>query len=158
MSQRIQVWSFFILVLATMTSCELQEVDLVELKKVEVERIENEEMFMDVTAVLDNPNSFNIKVKDSDFDLYMENKYIGKANLENTFILESGMQKEYELKVRAQGDRLNVQLLPIMLSAALTGKVSVRLKGSITGKVLFITRSVNVDVTEDVIFKNDSGG
>jgi len=93
MSQRIQVWSFFILVLATMTSCELQEVDLVELKKVEVERIENEEMFMDVTAVLDNPNSFNIKVKDSDFDLYMENKYIGKANLENTFILESGMQK-----------------------------------------------------------------
>lgn len=158
MKIQLKYWAFLFIVIGSLTSCEVEDVELVELKKVEIERIEKQEMYMDVTALLDNPNGFSIKVKDSDFDLYMEDRYIGKANLENSFTLESSSQKEYDLKVRATGDKLNAQLLPIMFSAALTGKVNVRLKGSITGKVFFLTRSVNVDVTEEVVFKNESQG
>ncbi|NND95045.1 MAG: LEA type 2 family protein [Flavobacteriales bacterium] len=143
------------LLLLGLSSCEVEDVTLVDLTKVEIDRIEKQEMYLDVSAILDNPNSFNIKVKDSDFDLYMEDRYIGKANLENQFTLESGSEKEYDLEIRAQGERMNAEMLPIMLTAALTGKVRVRLDGSITGKVYFISRSVDVDIEEEVLFKGD---
>ena len=140
-----------------MTSCEVEDVTLVELEKVEVERIEKQEMYLDVSAILDNPNSFSIKVKDSDFDLYLEDRYIGKANLENQFTLESGSQKSYDMEIKAVGENLNSDMLPVMLSAALTGKVNVRLQGSITGKIFLFTRSVNVDIEEEVSFQGEQG-
>ncbi|NNC83875.1 MAG: LEA type 2 family protein [Flavobacteriales bacterium] len=139
------------------SSCEIEEVTLVDLERVEVDRIEKQEMFLDVAATLDNPNSFSIKVKESDLDLYLEDRYIGKANLENQFTLESGSQKTYEMQIRAVGERLNTEMLPIMLSAALTGKVNVKLKGTITGKVFLFSRSVDVNIEEDVLFKSQEG-
>jgi LEA14-like dessication related protein len=144
-----------LLLAGVLTSCEVEEVSLVELTKVEVNRIDKQEMYLDVSAILDNPNSFNINIKDSDFDLYLENRYMGKANLENYFVLEKNTQKEYEMEIKAIGEKLNTEMLPIMLSAALTGKVNVRLNGSISGKVFLFSRKVDVDIEEQVVFKSD---
>jgi LEA14-like dessication related protein len=154
--KRHRSFAVLVLIVIGLTSCEVEDVTLVKLTKVEIDRLENQEMFLDVSAILDNPNSFSIKVKDSDFDLYMEDRYIGKANLENKFTLESGSEKEYDLEIRAIGDKLNAEMLPIMLTAALTGKVNVRLDGTITGKVFFITRSLDVDIQEEVIFNGNN--
>lgn len=135
-----------------MSSCEVQEVSLSELTKVELTKVENTEMHLDVTAVIENPNSFKINVSGSDLDLYLEDRYIGKTTLENTVVLKAKSNDAHDLKVKAKGENLNAELLPIMLSAALTGKVRVKLTGEVKGKVFLISKSVPVQVEEVVEF------
>ncbi len=135
-----------------MTSCEVHDVSMVKLQKVELKKVEQTEMYLDVRAVLDNPNSFKINVSGTDLDLYLEDRYIGKATLENSVTLKAKSEESYDLEIKAKGDNLNVELLPIMLTAALTGKVTVRLKGEVEGKVFFFKKAVKVDIREDVEF------
>ena len=141
-----------LLVLFTMTSCEVHEVSLSELQKVTINKMEKSELHLDVTAVLDNPNSFKINVAGSDLDLYLEDRFIGKATLKNNVTLASKTEQAYELEIKAVGEKLNQEMLPIMLTAALSGKVTVRLKGDIKGKILFFSKSVPIDITEEVRF------
>jgi LEA14-like dessication related protein len=125
---------------------------MVELRKVELKKVEKTEMYLDVTAVLDNPNSFKINVTGTDLDLYLEERYMGKATLENNVTLKAKSKEAYDLEIKAKGDNLNAELLPIMLTAALTGKVTVRLTGEVKGKVFLFSRAVKVDIKEDVEF------
>jgi len=155
MIRQVKFPLILLLMIQCLSSCEVEDVSLVELTNVEVDRLEKSEMYLDVSAVLDNPNTFSIKIKDSDFDLYLEDRYMGKAELENNFTLESGSEKEYKMEIKAQGDKLNTEMLPIMFAAALKGKVKVRMKGSITGKVFLFTRSVDVDIEEEVSFRQE---
>ena len=137
---------------AVMTSCEVHDVTMVDLQEVVLKKIDKTEMYLDVTAVLDNPNSFKINVTGSDLDLYLEERYIGKATMENSVTLNAKSEEAYDLEIKAKGENLNVKLLPILLSAALTGKVTVRLEGEVKGKVFLFTRGVNIDIKEDVDF------
>ena len=146
-----QFISFLLLVCVT-SSCEVHDVSMVELQKVELKKVEKTEMYLDVTAVLDNPNSFKINVTGTDLDLYLEDRYMGKAVLENNVTLKPKSEEAYDLEIKATGDNLNAELLPIMLTAALTGKVTVRLTGEVKGKVFLFSRAVKVDIKEDVEF------
>jgi|GEM_PF-1245080 len=138
-----------------LSSCQVEQVEFMELKNVVVKDVKPKEIYLDVTAVLDNPNSFSIKIIDSDLDLYLEGNKLGKATLLEEFTLESGEQKAYDLKVKAVGDNIQMKMLPVMLSAALTGKVTVKLQGDITGRVALIKKKVKVDITQEVRFKKE---
>lgn len=142
----------FLTVIGLLTSCEVHDVTMVDLDKVVLKKVEQTEMYLDVTAVLDNPNGFKINVTGTDLDLYLEERYMGKATLENEVTLKAKSEDSYDMQIKAKGENLNVELLPILLSAALTGKVSVRLKGDVEGKVFLFKRAVKVDITEEVEF------
>lgn len=145
-----------LVLLLTMSSCEVHEVSLSELKKVTLNKLEQRELHIDVTAVLDNPNSFKINVAGSDLDLYLEGRYIGKATLKNNVTLNANSEEAYDLEIKAVGENFNQEMLPVMLTAALSGKVTVRLKGDIKGKILFFSKKVPIDITEDVRFDQQS--
>jgi LEA14-like dessication related protein len=138
------------------TSCEVEEVEFIQLTKLEVKDVRPKQITFDVTAVLNNPNGFSINVVGSDLDLYIEGTKMGKATLLEDLKIESSSQKAYDLVIRTDGENLQTKLLPIMLTAALTGQVTTRLDGTITGKLGFFKRKVNVDITEEVKFKNES--
>lgn len=143
---------FVVLIIGLLSSCEVHDVTMVDLDKVVLKKVEQTEMYMDVTAVLDNPNSFKINVTGTDLDLYLEERYMGKATLENEVTLKAKSQESYHMEIKATGKNLNLELLPILLSAALTGKVSIRLHGDVEGKVFFFKQAVKVDITEEVEF------
>ena len=142
--------------LFVLTSCEVEEVEFVQLTKVEVKDVKPKQITFDVTAILNNPNGFAINVVGSDLDLYLQGNKMGKATLLGDLKIESNTQKAYDLIIRTDGDNLQTRLLPIMFTAALTGQVTTRLDGTITGKVSFIKREVDVDITEEVKFKSES--
>ena len=153
----------FLFVLATLfligtSGCEVEDVSFVQLDDVKIKKIEQKEVHLDVAVQLENPNSFDIKVKDSDLDLYLEGTYIGKARLGETFTIKKGGTHSYALSIIAEGENMNMKLLPIMMTAALSGQVKTELKGTITGKVSFISKTVPFNVSETVKLINDSKG
>jgi LEA14-like dessication related protein len=134
----------------------VEQVEFVDISSVQVKDMNANEMFLDVRATLNNPNNFSIKIIESDLDLFLEGSNMGKARLLESFTLEGGGEKAYDLKVKAEGKNLQMKMLPVMLSAALTGKVTVKLDGDITGRVALIKKKVKVNITEEVKFKKES--
>jgi LEA14-like dessication related protein len=152
-----RTWPFFafIFLLIFMSSCQVENVEFVDISSVQVKDMNANEMFLDVRATLNNPNNFAIKIIESDLDLFLEGSNMGKARLIESFTLEGG-EKAYDLKVRAEGKNLQMKMIPLILSAALTGKVTVKLDGDITGRVALMKKKVNVSITEEVKFKKES--
>jgi LEA14-like dessication related protein len=150
------ILAFGVLFILSLSSCEVDEISFVQLDDVKITKIEQKEVFLDVSVQLENPNSFDVKVKDSDLDLYLEGTFIGKARLDNAFTIKKGGTHTYDLNIVAEGENMNVKLLPIMMTAALSGQVKTELKGTITGKVAFISKTVPFNVTETVKLTNDA--
>lgn len=145
-----------ILSLLLSTSCTVEEVYLVELEDVVVQKVEQDRIVLDVNAILDNPNSFNIHVNDSDLDLTLAGVKIGKTRLADDLTLKKQSQASYAMEIIAEGENMSQRLIPVFLTTALTGKVDVQLNGTISGKVLFFSRDVKVNIREEVSFKNES--
>jgi len=153
--------SFTLIILAILSlllssSCTVDEVYLVELEDVVVQKVEQDRIILDVTAILDNPNSFNIHVNDSDLDLTLAGVDIGKTRLGDELTLKKQSQASYAMEIIAEGENMSQRLIPVFLTTALTGKVDVELSGTISGKVLFFSRDVKVNIREEVSFKNES--
>jgi len=136
------------------TSCDVQEVELVAVEKIELVNMKNNVLSFDVSATLDNPNSFNIKMLDSDLDLYLDDKLMGKAHLLKSIHIKKKSNETYKFQVET--DVLDQgKLLPLLIQTALTGKLKVGVKGDVKGKVYFITRRVKVDMEDVVSIKDD---
>ncbi len=148
--------TLFIIFSATLfiSSCNVQEVELVSVEKIELVKMENNTLTFDVSAILDNPNSFNIKMIDSDLDLYLEGNLMGKANLINSINIKKKTSETYTFTVKT--DVLDqAKLLPILIKTALTGKLKVGVKGDVKGKVYFISKKVKINMEDEISIKDD---
>jgi len=135
------------------SSCDVQEVDLVRVDKIELTNMKNNVLSFDVSATLDNPNAFSIKMIDSDLDLFLEDNLMGKAHLVNPINIKKNSNETYTFQVET--DVLDQgKLLPLLIKTALTGKIKVGVKGDVKGKVYFISRKVKVEM-EDVVSVRD---
>jgi len=93
-----------------------------------------------VTVTLDNPNTFRIHVSDPNVDLFLNEVYIGKAVLDSTLVLSKRSVKDYRIPLHATFDDHGGQAMGAMLTAALTGKATLKAKGSIVGRAFLLRK------------------
>ena len=106
---------------------------------------------LNVKAKINNPNSFNIKVTDSEFDIYLNDKYISKGKIQNIVKIKKKTNESHYFTLKSEELESTNHLLPILLQAALTGKVKGRAKGFIKGKTfLFVNKKLDVDIEENL--------
>jgi len=138
-----------IFLIASLTSCEVQEVDLVSVEKIKLVSMKNNVLTFDVNAIIDNPNTFNIKLLDSELDLYLEKNLMGEAHLLKPVQINKKSSESYLFQIET-GVLDQKKLLPILFKSALTGKINVGVKGDVKGKVYFLSKKVKIDM-EDVV-------
>ncbi|MFT4662619.1 MAG: LEA14-like dessication related protein [Patiriisocius sp.] len=137
-----------------LSSCNVQEVNFKGVENIQLVKMENNVMEFNVSARLGNPNTFNINMIDSDMDFYLENTYMCKAFLQDPITILKKKEEVYTFMLKT-GKIDQKKLLPILLKAALTGKVKVGVKGDVKGKVYFISKKVNIDMEDDVDINQD---
>ena len=143
-----------LIALLFLSSCNVQEVEFKGVEHIELMKMENNVMEFNISARLDNPNSFNIKMMDSDLDFYLENMYMGKAFLTDPITILKKKDDVYTFMVKT-GQIDQKKLLPILIKTALTGKVKVGVKGDVKGKVYFISKEVQIDLEDEVDIEQD---
>ena len=119
----------------SLSSCGIyKEVEFVEVDNVNVKEFSTSAIIFEITAVINNPNRFNITISDSDLDFIVNGTHIGKANIDETIVLKKKQEGTYTFILKADMDGLFSKvglLLPILLS----GKAKVKVKGNILAKV-----------------------
>lgn len=131
----------FGLSLLFLTGCtNYREVVFKGVESVSVGRFDQQGMQLTADVRLENPNNFRIKVSDPDVDVFLNGFYLGKAHLDERVILPKRTDATYHVPLHADFDGTGSNVLTAMLSAALSGKGELRVKGTVTGGIGFLLR------------------
>ncbi|MBP7513177.1 MAG: LEA type 2 family protein [Flavobacteriales bacterium] len=131
----------FVVLLFTAPGClSYEEVAFKGITNVELGRMDPGGVAARVTVTLDNPNNFRIHVLDPNVDLFLNDVYIGKAVLDSNLVLDKKSSKDYPVPLHATFDDHGTQAMGAMLAAALTGKATLKAKGSIIGRAFLLRK------------------
>ncbi len=129
------------LVLLLLSSCAgYQEVAFKGITDMELERLDAQGVQARVHVTLENPNPFRIHVLDPDVDLFLNEVYIGKATLDSALVLDKRSERTYAVPLHASFGGHGAQAMGAMLTAALTGKATLRAKGSVAGRAFLVRK------------------
>lgn len=102
-------------------------------QNIEVGKLDKDGIQVTAMVALDNPNSYSIKVKDPDVDVFLNNLYLGKARLDRRVVMPPRSSEVYTIPLHADFDGGGGNVLAALISTALSGKGELRLKGTVTG-------------------------
>ncbi len=126
-----------------------QDVDFLGVTDYEIIDYDTEGIEAEFTMKIKNPNPYNIKIKDSDIDLYINGDRLGKAKLTNNIKLKKKTTKEYKVRLKSKFDKVGSSVLTLGKSL-FGGSVKVRAKGWVKASAFMISQKVKFDVSENV--------
>lgn len=136
--------------LLSLASClSYQQVELVDVTNIRVERMDAKGIAVRVDAVVNNPNNYRIHAQDPDVDLYVNDKFIGKGVLDSTLTLKKQTTQVYSVPMHAelQGGAL----LMVLLSGVFGGnEVKLAAKGTVVGRVGLLRKRFPFEFEEKV--------
>lgn len=106
-----------------------------------------------VTVEVNNPNNYRITVTDPDVDLYINDVALGKATLDSIVTLDPASSRTYELPLHTNFTNGQANMLPLLMTVALTGSVKLGLKGTAVGKAGMVRKRFPFEVEQRVDFR-----
>lgn len=99
---------FFLTLLISVSSCQYEEVKYLGVSNFSNFNQKDKEFFFHVDVKANNPNTYNIKIKPSTLDVYLDEKKIGVVHLDEKVKLVKKMEDVYTAKLRAQLDKIKI--------------------------------------------------
>jgi LEA14-like dessication related protein len=116
-----------------LTACSpFDEVELRDIRSMEVLRMDGRQIAVRVDVQVLNPNGYRISVEDPDVDLFLNDTFVGKGLLDSTLVLERRSDQVYPVYLHA--DLAGGPLMMVMLGGALTGQVKLGVKGTVLAR------------------------
>ncbi len=83
-----------------LTSClKFENIELISLKDVTYLEFKDNVLRLAITATIDNPNRFKVKIKDADMELLRNNRKIGAVTQVEQIELDGRTRKDYKIRV-----------------------------------------------------------
>lgn len=139
--------NLFILLTLSLSSCfKIEEVEITEIKSVKLLEFTDNGLLVESSVKIDNPNNFDIKVVDSEFNVVVNNKKIGKARIDSDLKIPSSSQEYHTLLLRSTNSDLSASAIPNLIAITASGrsKLDFKVDGFIVGKVWWFNRKVEV--------------
>lgn len=147
---RISVFTFLIIFL---TSCfDYEEVQFKGMQGFNIEERTEDNITVRLDIKVDNPNTYNIKIKKSNLDLYLNKKYLGKAKIKKSVTLKKKQIDTYPVYIKTSGKDLMKSAMG-NIGSLLSGKVNLGVKGDLKASVYGISKKFPVEMEEDVSLK-----
>ena len=139
-----------IFILLSFSSCiEYKDVEFLGITDYSINKLDTEDVRITLFLKIKNPNTYNIKIKKSAFDLYLNGKKLGKAKMLDDIKLEKNRSQVHE--VVFEGDIKKItQGIFSNLGVLFGGTAKLRVTGKIKAKAYGIGEKFDVDVTEKI--------
>jgi LEA14-like dessication related protein len=124
-----------LLLIVSISSCSLYE----ELKMLGVQeynfQMSESNILTNIDFKINNPNVYSIKLKKSNFQVFMGEDEIGVAEMTEDLMIEKKAEKVYTLKLKLAENALKNKLLPLMKKALFQKTIKFQIKGKVHCKV-----------------------
>lgn len=142
-----------VLLVTALTACSAyQDVVLHEVTGAELVSFSPQRLSVRVDARVENPNGFRIHVEEPDVDLYLNDRFVGKAVLDSALVLERKATAVYPIHLHA--DLQGGPLLAMLIASAISGEVKVAAKGTVAGRSGALKKRFPFEVNQVVRFKD----
>ena len=98
---------------------------------------------------VNNPNNYNIKIKKSSLDVFINGSKVGKTKIKNNVVLKKNYQDVYSVYLMVSEKDLKGSALASIRSLV-TGSMKIRLKGDVKTKVYGVGKKFPIDIEEPV--------
>jgi LEA14-like dessication related protein len=133
-----------------LTSCfDYEDVEFKGVQNIGLEGRSGGNITVRIDMKVSNPNNYNIKIKKSSLDVFVNSSKVGKTKMKNDVVLKKNHQDVYPLYLTFSEKELKSSALA-SIGSLLTGRMKVRIKGNIKAKVYGIGKKFPIDVEEPV--------
>jgi len=134
----------------TLTSCfDYQDVDFKGVENFSLENKSTDNIVVRLDMRVKNPNNYNIKIKKSSLDIFVNGKKAGKTKMKNDIVLKKNSEGVYPVYLNTNGKDLLSSSMG-SLGSLLGGSLKIRLKGDVKAKVYGVGKKFPIDVEEPV--------
>lgn len=132
------------------TSCfDYEDVDFKGVENFGLEEKSADNIVIRLDLRVKNPNNYNIKIKKSTLDIFVNGKKAGKTKMKNDIVLKKNEEGVYPIYLVTNGKELMSSTMG-SLGSLLSGSMKVRIKGNVKAKVYGIGKKFPIDVEEPV--------
>lgn len=152
-ARRLGILMVAFVLLNLLAGCSsFKEVELKGITGAELLGMDGERISVRVDALVDNPNGFRIAVEEPDVDLYLNDRFIGKALLDSALVLERRSSSVYPVYLHT--DLAGGPMLAMVIMSAMHGRMKLAAKGTVAGRSGTIRRRFPFEL-EQVLDLND---
>ena len=121
-----------------------EEVKLLNIKDVTYQEFKGGVLRLAITATVDNPNYFSVKIKDAHMDLRLNERVIGSVTQVEQIVLDGRAQKDYKVQVSIEMKDMLTNVLS--LSRVLMNEPQkLNLSGTVRVKSFLYSKTFQVD-------------
>lgn len=137
-----------------LTSCfDYEDVEFKGVQNVGIEGRSEGNITLRIDMKVNNPNNYNIKIKKSALDVYVNGSKVGRTKMKNNIVLKKNYQEVYPLYLSLSEKELKSSALST-IGSFLKGSMKVRIKGDIKAKVYGVGKKFPIDIEEPVNFRS----
>jgi LEA14-like dessication related protein len=131
-----------------------KEVEIVDTKKYDIGNITNQTVDLGLTVRINNPNNYNIKIKQTTLDLYVEGGKEGEVEMKEDITILKNTDKEYTLYVVANYKELSNSFLSVFQKNMFKSSIKLGVKGKVKAKAYgLVGKKFDLDLEETVNLK-----
>ena len=151
MTKRLNIWGF-VLIIFTLSSCSLYEdVEFLGVQNFSFEQMEGSQIKASITFKINNPNFYSIKLKQSDFEIFLDNDKLGSARMLEDLKIIKKKEGEYTLNLALQESELKSSIIPLLKKAFSKKTITFRVKGKVKARVFgIISKKFDINESEEV--------
>lgn len=148
--KNIVLYSFVFFMLSSLFSCFYKDVEIVRLENAFVKKFSSRGIEAEVFLKVKNPNNYDISIVNSDLDIFINEKSVGKAKISEKITFPKKSEKVHRFMIQSDFDKIGSGLLATLASVIMNQSVNLGIKGDITAKAIMISKKVKVDIRENV--------
>ncbi|GEM_PF-879690 len=146
---------FALVMLFSLNSCSFyKEVEVIMVDDISITKFDKDVVEVSVTLQLDNPNWYAVTLTQSEIDIFVNKKGMGKVHLVEKVKLESKSKSTKIIKLKADAEDLSGNFLENLLSLLFAKNADFQAVGIVKGKALLIGREIPIDISEQVDIKS----
>ncbi len=136
--------------LFSLTGCiEYEDVEFLGVQDYSIDKVNSSDLAITIKMKVKNPNKYNIKIKKSTFELFLNDKKLGKANMLEDIKLPKESTEVHEITFVSAIKDLSSSIFSSL--GMIFGRTSkLRIKGKVKAKAYGISKKFDVDVTEEI--------
>ena len=134
----------FILLSLLFISCDIKEVELVNIESFNIVSIEKEYVTVDVVSQIQNPNNFSFSITKVDLDITFNNYFLGKINEVKKVTIKKNSSDIHHLIFKFKlKDVMKASI--VFLPAMLTNKANIKISGYVKASSFLISKKIEVN-------------
>jgi LEA14-like dessication related protein len=141
------IGSLFLLFILSLSSCvSYEEVELKDIKSLKIIEFSGNNLKVETHLKILNPNSYSIKVIDSQFDVFIKNIKIGNAKIDSPikFAAKSNDYQKVIISSTIEKDQLNSLTSIFAMAAFGKNEIAFKLDGYVKGKAMAFKKKIDI--------------